>query len=99
MKVLLSKEELEREALLEMRSHPCCGTLKAVDVEYSDIRADSNWALYAFSEGRIDPSLLQAALEATAEKLRRRYELRAPDDAGKVERPVSTPLADLRHEL
>jgi hypothetical protein len=40
MKVILSKKELEREALAEMRKRPGCETLKAVDVQYSDLRAE-----------------------------------------------------------
>lgn len=47
MKAILSKKELEREALAEMRKRPGCETLKAVDVQYSDLRADTNWTLYA----------------------------------------------------
>jgi hypothetical protein len=77
MKVTLSKEELEREALAEIRTHAGCETVKAVDVEYTDLRADTNWTMFAFSEG--DPEALHRALEATLEKLRRRYELRAPE--------------------
>ncbi|MGM4885294.1 hypothetical protein AB8A20_07950 [Tardiphaga sp. 604_B6_N1_1] len=77
MKVTLSKEELEREALAEIRAHAGCETVKAVDVEYSDLRADTNWTMFAFSEG--DPDALHRALEATLEKLRHRYELRAPE--------------------
>jgi hypothetical protein len=79
MKVILSKQELEREALAEMRKCAGCETLKAVDVEYSDLRADTNWTLYAFAEGRIDPGALHSALEATLNKLRHRFELRAPE--------------------
>jgi hypothetical protein len=79
MKVILSKKELEREALAEMRKCPGCETLKAVDVQYSDLRADTNWTLYAFTEGRIDPGALHSALEMTVNKLRHQYELRAPE--------------------
>ncbi|WP_441255907.1 hypothetical protein [Tardiphaga sp. 285_C5_N1_2] len=77
MKVTLSKEELEREALAEIRGRAGCETVKAVDVEYCDLRADTNWTMFAFSEG--DPDALHRALEATLEKLRHRYELRAPE--------------------
>jgi hypothetical protein len=35
------------------------------------------WTMFAFSEG--DPDALHRALEATLEKLRHRYELRAPE--------------------
>ena len=79
MKVILSKQELEREALAEMRKCAGCETLKAVDVEYSDLRADTNWTLYAFTEGRVDPGALHSALEATVNKLRHRFDLRAPE--------------------
>jgi hypothetical protein len=51
--------------------------VKAVDVEYSGLRADTNWTMFAFSEG--NPDALHRALEATLEKLRHRYELRAPE--------------------
>jgi len=79
MKVILSKKELEREALAEMRKRPGCETLEAVDFQYSDLRADTNWTLYAFTEGRIDPGALHSALEMTVNKLRHQYELRAPE--------------------
>ncbi|MGM4932869.1 hypothetical protein AB7714_29940 [Tardiphaga sp. 1201_B9_N1_1] len=79
MKVTLSKEELEREALAEMRTLPGCETLRAVDVQYTDLRADTNWTLFAFAEGGIDPDVLHRALETTVDKLRHRYELRAPE--------------------
>lgn len=79
MKVALSKQELEREALAEMRTFPGCESLRAVDVEYTDLRADTNWTLYAFAEGGIDADVLHRALETTVDKLRHQYELRAPE--------------------
>jgi hypothetical protein len=75
MKVILSKQELERTALLAMRRNPGCESLKAVDVEYADLQADTNWTLYARPEGRLDPVVLRNALEGTVSKLKRRYEL------------------------
>jgi hypothetical protein len=61
------------------QSHSSGSAAKAVDVEYSDLRADTNWTLYAFTEGRVDPGALHSALEATVNKLRHQYELRAPE--------------------
>ncbi|MDR6659423.1 hypothetical protein J2W51_001965 [Tardiphaga robiniae] len=79
MKVIISKKELQREVLAEMRKRPGCETLEAVDVQFSDRRADTNWTLYAFTEGRIDPGALHSALEMTLNKLCHQYELRAPE--------------------
>lgn len=79
MKVALSKQELEREALAEMHTLPGCETLRAVDVQYTDLRADTNWTLYAFAEGGIDADVLHRALQTTVDKLRHQYELRAPE--------------------
>jgi hypothetical protein len=45
-----------RKTLAEMRKCPGCEALKPADVEYSDLRADTNWTLYAFTEGRVDPT-------------------------------------------
>ncbi|SNS24044.1 hypothetical protein SAMN05216374_0445 [Tardiphaga sp. OK246] len=61
-----------------MQSHAGCEKLKAVEVQLSDRRADTNWALYAFTEATADPETVQRALAATQEKLRHRYDLRAP---------------------
>lgn len=79
MKVIISKKELQREVLAEMRKRPGCETLEAVDVQYSDLRADTNWTLYAFTESRIDPGALHGALEMTVNNLCHQYELRAPE--------------------
>jgi len=67
---LLSKPELERHALAEIRKCPRCETLNSVDEEYSELRADTNWTPYAFTNGRIVPGALKnCALEATVNNL------------------------------
>lgn len=79
MKVIMAKQDLEREALAQMRSHPGCEALTVVEVQFTDLRTDTNWALLAFTEAAADPEAIQRALIETQEKLRHQYELRVPE--------------------
>ncbi|QIO32387.2 hypothetical protein [Bradyrhizobium sp. 1(2017)] len=74
-KALISKADLERIALQEIRSFPGSEQVRSVEVECeTDVPRD--WRLYVIANDEGDLDRIQYAAKVTTERLKRRYDLR-----------------------
>lgn len=69
---LISKDDLERIALQEVRSFP--GTEQVLSIELEC--AGTNWRLHVIAQEGCDLARVQYAAKTTTERLKRRYEIR-----------------------
>ena len=78
-KALISRADLERIALQEIRSFPGSEQVRSVEVECeSEAPRDTNWRLYVIANDEGDLDRIQYAAKVTTDRLKRRYDLR-PD--------------------
>jgi hypothetical protein len=74
---LISKADLERIALQEIRSFPGSEHVVAVEVEYEANQPSGiNWTLYVIANDEGDLDRIQYAAKVTSDRLKRRYDLR-----------------------
>lgn len=82
-KALISRADLERIALQEIRGFPGSEQVRSVEVECEsgaprDTNWSTNWRLYVIANDEGDLDRIQYAAKVTTDRLKRRYELR-PD--------------------
>ena len=78
-KALVSKADLERIALQEIRSLPGSEHVRSVEVECETGASHGiNWRLYVIANDEGDLDRIQYAAKVTTDRLKRRYDLR-PD--------------------
>jgi hypothetical protein len=76
-KTLVSRHELERIALQEIRSFPGCEYVTDIEIGYQvDIVLRTNWTIHVFTREGGDMLRIQYAINTTRKKLRHRYDLR-----------------------
>ncbi|MCP3397795.1 MULTISPECIES: hypothetical protein [unclassified Bradyrhizobium] len=76
-KALISKGDLERIALQDIRSFPGSEHVVSVEVEYEARQAqDTNWQLCVIANDGGDLDRIQYAAKVTSDRLKRRYDLR-----------------------
>ncbi|MCK1290927.1 hypothetical protein [Bradyrhizobium sp. 30] len=74
---LISKADLERIALQEIRSFPGSEHVVSVEVEYEGNQPQSiNWTLCVIANDGGDLDRIQYAAKVTSDRLKRRYDLR-----------------------
>ena len=76
-KASISKADLERVALQELRSFPGSEHVVSVEVEYEANRPQgTNWTLSVIAKDGGDLDRIQYAAKVTSDRLKRRYDLR-----------------------
>jgi hypothetical protein len=76
-KTLVSRYELERIALEEIRSFPGCEYVTDIEIAYQiDKVLRTNWTIHVFTREGGDMLRIQYAINTTRKKLRHRYDLR-----------------------
>ena len=76
-KTLISKADLERIALQEIRGLPGSEYVRSVEVEYETSAPHGiNWRLYVIANDEGDLDRIQYAAKVTTDRLKRRYDLR-----------------------
>jgi hypothetical protein len=76
-KALISKADLERIALQDIRSFPGSEHVVSVEVEYEAHQPqDMNWKLCVIANDGGDLDRIQYAAKVTSDRLKRRYDLR-----------------------
>ncbi|UQR62343.1 hypothetical protein LRP30_37215 [Bradyrhizobium sp. C-145] len=73
----VSKDELERIALQEIRSFPGTEKVVSIEVEFGpDPRpGTSDWKLHVVAQEGCDLARIQYAAKTTSDRLKRRYEI------------------------
>ena len=73
----ISKHDLQRMALQDIRSYPGCEYVKDVEIEYKVDRVQkTNWIMHVFTREGANMAQVQIAINATRRRLMHRYELR-----------------------
>ncbi|QHP69553.1 hypothetical protein EI171_21035 [Bradyrhizobium sp. LCT2] len=76
-KALISKADLERIALQDIRSFPGSEHVVSVEVEYAAHQPQGiNWQLCVIANDGGDLDRIQYAAKVTSDRLKRRYDLR-----------------------
>ena len=76
-KALISKADLERIALQEIRNFPGSEHVRSVEVESdNNVPRDTDWRLYVIANDEGDLDRIQYAVKITTDRLKRRYDLR-----------------------
>ncbi|MEK9284780.1 MULTISPECIES: hypothetical protein [unclassified Bradyrhizobium] len=74
---LVSKDDLERIALQEVRSFPGTENVLSVEIEFeAGDRPGINWKLHVIAQEDCDLARVQYAAKTTAGRLKLRYEIR-----------------------
>ncbi|WGD55534.1 hypothetical protein QA641_17585 [Bradyrhizobium sp. CB1650] len=86
-RALISKADLERIALQELRSFPGSEHVLSVEIECeTDAPYDIDWRLYVIANDEGDLDRIQYAVKVATDRLKRRYALR-PADVGSSSAP------------
>jgi hypothetical protein len=73
----ISKHDLQRMALQDIRSYPGCEYVKDIQIEYKVDRVQkTNWIMHVFTREGANMVQVQIAINATRRRLMHRYELR-----------------------
>jgi len=77
-KALISKADLERIALQEIRNFPGSEHVRSVEVEsHGNAPRGIDWRLYVIANDEGDLDRIQYAVKVTTDRLKRRYDLRS----------------------
>lgn len=86
-KALISKADLERIALQEIRGFPGSEHVLCVEIECeTGAPCDIDWRLYVVANDEGDLDRIQYAVKVATDRLKRRYDLR-PADVGSSSAP------------
>lgn len=75
-KALISKADLERIALQEIRKFPGSEHVLSVEVESDNSCPGVDWRLYVIANDQGDLDRIQYAVTVTTDRLKRQYDLR-----------------------
>ena len=75
-KALLSKADLERLALQEIRSFPGTELVISIEVECGPQEFGANWTLHVIAQDGCDLDRIHHAADTASHRLKQRYDLR-----------------------
>jgi hypothetical protein len=73
----ISRQDLQRMALQEMRAYPGAEHVTDLEIEYQANKAGSpNWVMHVFTREGANMERIQHAINVTRHRLQHRYDLR-----------------------